>query len=258
MKSEELFRTLGDIDDAFILEAEEDNSRPVVWKIVAAAAVAAVAIGAVWFTAGTLKRPAPEAGPPELAAPVVTAEPGVPDGTTPPDVSAAPDHTTAPDVSASPSVPDETAAPAVSPGPGVPDETPPPDVQPSDPVPVPSDPPVQPSPRIVPFEPDLPGLGEIDWPEDGPHEPPYRAEYVHNDKGDFIVFTCPVPELNLEPVVLDITGMLTDGTLCAFILDFLGQPQRLFVLQVYDDGTYAIYWDHDPYNDTEWWLEPAP
>ena len=250
MKSEDLFRVLGEMDDAFIQEAKEDERRPAPWIVFgAAAAIAAVVIGTVWFAAGTLKRPVPE-----LAAPVVTAKPGAPDETAAPDASAAPDHTATPDVS----VPDETTPPDVSPGPSVPDETTPPDVQPSDPVVVPSDPPVQPTPQIVPFDPVLPGLGEIDWPEDGPHEPPYRAEYVHNDKGDFIVFTCPVPELNLEPVVLDITGLITDGHLIAFVLDFLGQPQRLLVLQVYDDGTYALYWDHDPYNDTEWWLEPEP
>lgn len=252
MRSDALFEILGDVDDAFILEAEEDAPRRIPWKIIGAAAAAAVVIGTVWFSARMLSRPTP--APPELAAPIVTAEPDNPDETAPP----IPDEKAARDGTVHPHTPDATATPNSSPRPSVPDETPPPDVQPSDPVVVPPDPPVQPSPRIEPFNPTLPGLGEIDWPEEGPHEPPYRAEYVHNDKGDFIVFTCPVSELNLEPVVLDITGMITDNGLSAFILDFLGQPQRLLVLQVYDDGTYALYWDHDPYNDTEWWLKSEP
>ena len=262
MKSEDLFRMLGDIDDAFIQEAEESERRRAPWMIIGtAAAIAVVAIGTVWFSARLLNRPE---GPQELAAPTISTEPGTSDHTAAPDVSTRPD---APVVSTPPAAEPTTPVPGAT---DRPDQTPPS----SDPTPYPPDisgesgtgalgpvtpdPPVRPTPQVVPFDPVLPGSGEIDWPEDGPHEPPYRAEYVHNDEGDFIVFTCPVPELNLEPVTLDITGMITDGRLIAHVLDLFDQPQRLLVLQVYEDGTYEIYWDHDPYNDTEWWLESEP
>ena len=255
MKSEDLFRVLGDIDDALIQEVEESESRRSPWFFFGTvAAIAAIAIGTVWFTDGTQKRPTHDAVPPDLAAPVATVEPSAPVETTVPDVSTIPDHTTTPDVSPKPSAPNQTVSPVVSPGPSVPDKTTPPDLTPA-----PSDPPVQPSPRIVPFEvPTLPGFADIDWPEEGPHEPPLQAEYVHNDEGDFIVFTCPVPEMIIEPIVFDITGQIEDGRFSAFILDLFDQPQRLFALVVYDDGTYDLYWDHDPYNDTEWWLESQP
>lgn len=260
MKSKDLFRVLGDLDDALIQEVEETESRRSPWFIFGPVAViAAVAIGTVWFTIGMLKRPTPDAVPPDLAAPVASIEPSAPVETAAPVVSPIPDHTATPNVSPKSNAPNQTVPPVVSPRPSVPDETTPPDVQPADPTPVQLDPPVQPSPQIVPFEvPTLPGFAEIDWPEDGPHEPPLHAEYVHNDEGDFIVFTCPVPELNLEPEVFDITGQIEDGLFTAFILDLFDQPQRLFVLQVYDDGAYELYWDHDPYNDTEWWLESEP
>ncbi len=250
MKSEDLFRVLGEIDDTLIQEADESERRRRPWMLLGAtAAIAAIAIGAVWFTVGTLNRPTPD-----LAAPAATIEPSAPIETAVPEVSDAPDHEATPDVSPKPSVPSQTVSPVVTPRPSAPDETTPPD-----PTPVPTDPPVQPSPRIVPFEaPILPGFADIDWPEEGPHEPPLQAEYVHNDEGDFVVFTCPVPELNIEPLVFDITGQIEDGRFSAFILDLFDQPQRLFALAVYDDGSYELYWDHDPYNDTEWWLESEP
>lgn len=263
MKSEELFRMLEDIDDAYILEAKEDEPRRMPWKIIGtAAAIAVVAIGTVWFSARLLNRPE---GPQELAAPTISTEPGTSDHTAAPDVSTRPD---APDVSTQPTAEPTTPVPVAT---DRPDQTPPsanPTPYPPDitgesgtgaPGPVTPESPVQPSPQMVRFEtPTLPGFADIDWPEDGPHEPPLYAEYIHNDEGDFIVFTCPVPEMNLEPLVFDITGQIEDGFFNAFILDLFDQPQRLFVLAVNDDGTYEIYWDHDPYNDTEWWLESEP
>ena len=80
MNSEQLFQMLGDLDDAFIQEAEAPDRPTPLWKIVAAtAAVAAAAVGLVWFSARLL-HPAPlKAGPPELAAPVVTAAPQTPE-----------------------------------------------------------------------------------------------------------------------------------------------------------------------------------
>lgn len=89
------------------------------------------------------------------------------------------------------------------------------------------------------------------------HEPPYRAEYVHNDEGDFLIFTPQLPSDPNGPEVLDITGQLENGHYAADVPGLLAAQKRHVELTVYDDGSYDLYWEHDPFNDTEWWLEEA-
>ena len=87
------------------------------------------------------------------------------------------------------------------------------------------------------------------------HEPPYRAEYVHNDEGDFLVFTPLLPSDPNGPETLDITGELEDGHYAADVPGLLAAQKRRVELTVYPDGSYDLYWEHDPFNDTAWWLE---
>lgn len=87
------------------------------------------------------------------------------------------------------------------------------------------------------------------------HEPPYSAEYVHNDEGDFLIFTPLLPSDPNGPEVLDITGQLEDGHYAADVPGLLAAQKRHVELTVYDDGSYDLYWEHDPFNDTAWWLE---
>ena len=89
------------------------------------------------------------------------------------------------------------------------------------------------------------------------HEPPYSAEYVHNDEGDFLIFTPLLPSDPNGPEVLDITGQLEDGHYAADVPGLLAAQKRHVELTVHDDGSYDLYWEHDPFNDTEWWLEEA-
>ena len=87
------------------------------------------------------------------------------------------------------------------------------------------------------------------------HEPPHSAEYVHNDEGDFLIFTPLLPSDPNGPEVLDITGQLEDGHYAADVPGLLAAQKRHVELTVHDDGSYDLYWEHDPFNDTAWWLE---
>lgn len=87
------------------------------------------------------------------------------------------------------------------------------------------------------------------------HEPPYRAEYVHSDDGDFLVFTPLLPSDPNGPVTLDITGQLENGHYAARVPSLLAAQERYVELTVHEDGSYDLYWEHDPFNDTAWWLE---
>ena len=241
MKSEELFRMLEDIDDAYILEAKEDEPRRMPWKIIGTAAAAAAVIGTVWFSARMLSRPTP--APPELAAPVVTAEPGVPDETAPPDSG-----TELP-------IPDEKAAPDSTVHPRVPDAATTPEVHPTEPSPVISDAPVQPTPT-PPGNPDgqngqeppqwggsggatLPGSSGSAWPGlPGMASQQYRAVYYHLATGDFLEFYSPV--LGIPVVTENITGKIVGGHFSGSISGFPFGQSVYVELQVYPDGSYDL------------------
>ena len=244
MKSEDLFRVLGDIDDALIQEVEERERRRSPWFIFGtAAAITAIVIGTVWFTAGTLKHPTPGAVPPDLAAPAVTVEPSFPAETAVPDVSAAPDKTTLPTVTARPDLPFETPVP---------------DVQPSNPVPdIPdvSSPPTNPDQHDdEPSGQGTPGWGGSGWSGWGGATAPgsipglpslpgmasqlYRAAYYHSAEGDYLVFSSRI--LGIPVVTENITGKIIDGRFAGSISGF-PFGQALYVeLQVYADGSYDI------------------
>lgn len=234
MRSDALFEILGDMDDAFILEAEEDAPRRIPWKIIGAAAAAAVVIGTVWFSARMLSRPTP--APPELAAPVVTAEPDNPDETAPP-------------------IPDEKAAPDSTVHPRVPDAATTPEVHPTEPSPVISDAPAQPTPT-PPGNPDgqngqeppqwggsgganLPGSSGSAWPGlPGMASVQYRAVYYHLATGDFLEFYSPV--LGIPVVTENITGKIVGGHFSGSISGFPFGQAVYVELQVYPDGSYDI------------------
>ena len=244
MKSEDFFRVLGEIDDAFIQEAEESERRRSLWVIIgAAAAIAVVAIGTVWFASRLLNRPVPGTGPPELAAPVVSTEPNVPNTSETPNVSDAPDETTAPAVTAVPDIPNETPVP---------------DVQPSDPVPD------IPNVSVPPTDPDqhdnentgqvMPGWGGSGWSGGGvsgsgvgipglPSLPgmaslQYRAAYFHSAAGDYLVFSSPI--LGIPVVTENITGKITDGYFAGTISGFPFGEALYVELHVNADGSYEI------------------
>ena len=245
MNSEQLFRMLGDLDDAFIQEAEAPERPTPLWKIVAAtAAVAAAAVGLVWFSARLL-HPAPlKAGPPELAAPVVSTDPGVPDTPDAPDVSPEPGETTAPTVTAGPDMPYETPVPDAPPSDPVPDI---PDVsaQPVDPDDHSDDPSGQGLPGwggsgwggaggsgssgSLPGLPSLPGMGGA--------AVPFKGAYYHSAAGDYLVFHSPV--LGVPVVTVNITGQILDGHYEGTVT--IPFAQSFYVeLQVHDDGTYDL------------------
>lgn len=235
MNSEQLFRMLGDLDDAFIREAEAPERPTPLWKIVAAtAAVAAAAVGLVWFSARLL-HPAPlKAGPPELAAPVVTAAPQTPEPSPEPGGTATP----APDTGAkdpAPVTPDLPDTPAQTPAP-LPTGSP--DPQESDP-----------SGQVSPPNgglgwPTLPGSGS-GLPGSGSGLPgfggaafSYTGSYHHTDTGDYLVFRSPV--LGIPVVTVNITGQIIDGHYAGTVSGFPFGESCYVELQVYDNGTYSL------------------
>ena len=149
-----------------------------------------------------------------------------------------------------PGTPVELAAPTAGVAPTAQPQTPTPDV----PEAVLTVPPAESTPTPPEETDPLPAVGSG---EDDPslHEPPFRGEYIHNDDGDFIIFTCPIEALAISPEVLDITGQLVDGHFAATVPGLLAAQERYVELQVYADGSYDLYFDHDPFNDTEWWLD---
>lgn len=245
MRSEDLFRVLGEIDDAFIQEAEESRPRRMLWPMIGtAAAIAVVAIGTVWFASRLPNRPAPETGQAEMAAPVVSTVPIVPNSPAAPDISAAPDKKPAPAVSAAPVLPSETPVPDVESTDPAPDK---PDVsaQPPDPDEHPDD----------PTEPEIPGWGGSGWSGGGgvsgsgvgipglPSLPgmaslQYRAVYYHSAAGDYLVFSSPI--LGIPVVTENITGKITDGFFAGTISGFPFGNSIYVELHVYDDGSYDI------------------
>lgn len=83
MNVDQLFEALGEIDERFILEAEENPIPHRTGKLLAAAAaVAIVAAGTAWFSLGVYSRPAPL--PQELAAPTAYTVPTEPPESAPP------------------------------------------------------------------------------------------------------------------------------------------------------------------------------
>ena len=244
MRSDALFEILGDMDDTFILEAEEDAPRRIPWKIIGAAAAAAVVIGTVWFSARMLSRPAPVPAPPELAAPVVSTDPGVPDTPDAPDVSPEPGETTAPTVPTGPDVPYETPVPddpSSDPVPDIPDVS----AQPVDPDDHSDDPSGQGLPGwggsgwggaggsgssgSLPGLPSLPGMGGA--------AVPFKGAYYHSAAGDYLVFRSPV--LGVPVVTVNITGQIINGHYEGTVS--IPFAQSFYVeLQVHDDGTYDL------------------
>ena len=231
MNSEQLFMMLGDLDDAFIQEAEEPERPTPLWKIIAAtAAVAAAAVGIVWFSARLL-HPAPlKAGPPELAAPVVTAAPQTPEPSPEPGGTATP----APDTGAkdpAPVTPDLPDTPAQTPAP-LPTGSP--DPQESDP-----------SGQVSPPNgglgwPTLPGsAGMPGLPGFGGAATPLTGAYYHSAAGDYLVFRSPV--LGVPVATVNITGQIVNGHYEGTVPAPFGQS--LYVeLQVHEDGSYDLYY----------------
>lgn len=236
MNADQLFAAMGDIDERFILEAEEITIPHRTGKMLAAAAaVALVAAGSVWFSGAMLHRPDPL--PQELAAPTAYTEPTAPPESAPPGTDVL-----------TPAVPDDPAQPT-------PEQTPIPTPTPAN---VPdlgsggsgswlpqwgefglpgwgvggSDPPGHGSGSSP-----LPGDGSL-LPGMGGAAEAYHVEYQHSDAGDFLVLRSPV--LNVPVATKNITGQIVDGFYAGSITAPPFGPSVYVELRVFEDGSFEL------------------
>ena len=240
MNVQQLFETIGNIDDRFIEEAASDAIPHLKWKIAAvAAAAAAVITGTILYSTAMLNRPTPPpqdlAAPTATIAPIETAQPA-PDPSNP--VYITPEQSGDQNTTPAQPTPNQSGTPGSSGGwsagwPGLPGSG------------VIGNSGSGGSGSGLPGfggqGAGLPGSGGSDSGAGMPNPFEiirYSGRYYHSAAGDFIVFVDP--QYGIPVLTKNITGQITDGHYAATVYGFPFGQSRYVELQVYDDGSYDL------------------